>query len=130
MSFAIVPPQHEQFCWHRHLDGHIEIESFGLLPEELSTEIIKQSHHSLPQNQLLPPYFSKRRSWRIGTVVLVVSWMPVEVLPFPILSIAKRIFCLGDIQKGSHSAIQVHHTSIQPHKFTIQPLCTHLKLNA
>jgi len=91
----------------------VEIENTGHLPDELTVETIKQSHHSFPQNQTIADVLFKTtflESWGSGVGRMVDACREAN-LPEPEFNQNARSIRLGHFQTYSHTTIQVHHTT-------------------
>lgn len=112
-------------------DDRIEIENSGHLPEELTTETIKQSHHSFPQNPTIADVLFKTtflENWGSG-IGRIMNVCQEANLPEPEFnqnaSFVWVTFKRGTIQPYNHTSspynhtttMQVHHTtSMHPSK--------------
>ncbi len=100
-------------------DDRIEIENSGHLPEELTPETIKQSHHSFPQNPTIADVLFKTtflENWGSG-VGRIMDACRDAGLPEPEYgqnaSFVWVTFKRGAIHSESHTSSPYNHTTIQ-----------------
>ena len=102
-------------------DDRVEIENTGHLPDELTVETIKQSHHSFPQNPTIADVLFKTtflENWGSGVGRMVDACKNAN-LPEPEFN-QNAAFVWVTFKRAT---IQPYnHTPPQPHKFTPQPL--------
>lgn len=98
-------------------DDRIEIENSGHLPEELTTETIKQSHHSFPQNPTIADVLFKTtflENWGSGVGRIMDACREAN-LPEPEYnqnaSFVWVTFWRTNLQTDNHSTLQVNNPS-------------------
>ena len=101
-------------------DDRVEIENTGHLPDELTVETIKQSHHSFPQNPTIADVLFKTtflENWGSGVGRMVDACKKAN-LPEPEFN-QNAAFVWVTFKRAT---IQPYNPSTpQPHKFTPQP---------
>ena len=93
-------------------DDRVEIENTGHLPDELTVETIKQSHHSYPQNPTIADVLFKTtflENWGSGVGRMVDACKNAH-LPEPEFN-----------QNAAFVWVTFKRATIQPYKLTIQP---------
>lgn len=105
-------------------DDRIEIENSGHLPEELTTETIKQSHHSFPQNPTIADVLFKTtflENWGSGVGRIMDACRDAN-LPEPEYSQNASFvwvtFKRNAIQPYNHTSSPYNHTTTQVHHTT------------
>lgn len=105
-------------------DDRIEIENSGHLPEELTTETIKQSHHSFPQNPTIADVLFKTtflENWGSGVGRIMDACREAN-LPEPEYnqnaSFVWVTFKRNTIQPYNHTSSPHNYTTIQAHHTT------------
>ena len=105
-------------------DDPIEIENSGHLPEELTTETIKLSHHSFPQNPTIADVLFKPtflENWGSGVGRIMDACREAN-LPEPEYnqnaSFVWVTFKRNTIQPYNHTSLPHNHTTIQAHHTT------------
>ena len=102
-------------------DDRVEIENTGHLPDELTVETIKQSHHSYPQNPTIADVLFKTtflENWGSGVSRMVDACKKAN-LPEPEFN-QNAAFVWVTFKRAT---IQPHnHTTPQPHNPTSSPL--------
>ena len=102
-------------------DDRVEIENTGHLPDELTVETIKQSHHSFPQNPTIADVLFKTtflENWGSGVGRMLDACREAN-LPEPEFH-QNAAFVWVTFKR---TTIEAYNPSTpQPHKFTLQPL--------
>ncbi|MBQ8487317.1 MAG: hypothetical protein IJ533_06685 [Prevotella sp.] len=101
-------------------DDRIEIENTGHLPEELTVDNIKQSHHSYPQNPTIADVLFKTtflENWGSGVGRMVDACREAN-LPEPEFNQNAAFVWVTFKRTGAQAPTP---TTPQPHKFTPQP---------
>ncbi len=102
-------------------DDRVEIENTGHLPDELTVETIKQSHHSFPQNPTIADVLFKTtflENWGSGVGRMVDACREVN-LPEPEFN-QNAAFVWVTFKRTTINAY--NHTTPQPHNPTSSPL--------